>query len=89
MERRADSSLGLLAADRLHSGFWRRSSMAVLQLRLTDGRGRPIRLTDDPITMGRHPDNRLRIKNDMASRHHAVIEPAPEYAGYFKPHAPR
>lgn len=52
--------------------------MAVLQLRLTDGRGRPIRLTDDPITMGRHPDNRLRIKNDMASRHHAVIEPAPE-----------
>ena len=49
--------------------------MSKLQIRLSDGRGRPIRLKDDPITIGRHPDNRLRLKDDMASRHHCVIEP--------------
>ncbi len=49
--------------------------MSKLQIRLSDGRGRPIGLKDDPITIGRHPDNRLRLKDDMASRHHCVIEP--------------
>ncbi|MEM1183819.1 MAG: ATPase, T2SS/T4P/T4SS family [Planctomycetota bacterium] len=52
--------------------------MPQLQLKLADGRGRPIRLTTEPITVGRHPDNRLRIKDDMSSRHHCVIEPAPD-----------
>ncbi|MEO1512207.1 MAG: ATPase, T2SS/T4P/T4SS family, partial [Planctomycetota bacterium] len=51
--------------------------MPQLQLRLADGRGRPIKLGDDPITIGRHPDNRLRIKDDKSSRHHCVIEPDP------------
>ncbi|MEM7756427.1 MAG: ATPase, T2SS/T4P/T4SS family [Planctomycetota bacterium] len=50
--------------------------MPQLQLKLTDGRGRPIRLGNEPITVGRHPDNRLRIKDEMSSRHHCVIEPA-------------
>jgi general secretion pathway protein E len=50
--------------------------MQELQLRLATGQGRPIRLGDDPITIGRHPDNRLRLKDDKASRHHAIIEPA-------------
>lgn len=49
-----------------------------LQIRLTDGRGRPIKLGDEPITIGRHPDNKLRIKDEMSSRHHCVIEPAPD-----------
>mgnify|MGYP000134668810 CR=1 FL=1 len=49
--------------------------MSKLQIKLSDGRGRPIHLKDDPITIGRHPDNRLRLKDDMASRHHCVIEP--------------
>ncbi len=49
--------------------------MSTLQLKLNAGRGRPIRLDDDPITIGRHPDNRLRISDDMASRHHCIIEP--------------
>ncbi len=49
--------------------------MATLQLKTNAGRGRPIRLDEDPITIGRHPDNRLRIKDDMASRHHCIIEP--------------
>ena len=48
--------------------------MAGMQIKLKSGRGRPIRLTEDPITIGRHPDNRLRIKDDMSSRHHCVIE---------------
>ncbi len=47
-----------------------------LQIRLADGRGRPIKLSGDAITIGRHPDNKLRIKDDMSSRHHCVIEPA-------------
>jgi general secretion pathway protein E len=56
-----------------------------LQIRLADGRGKPIRLGDEPITIGRHPDNRLRIKDDMASRHHCVIEPATDIApGVFR-----
>ncbi|KAA0215561.1 MAG: FHA domain-containing protein [Leptolyngbya sp. PLA3] len=50
--------------------------MATLQLKVEGGRGRPIRLDDDPITIGRHPDNRIRIKDEMASRHHCIIEPA-------------
>lgn len=52
--------------------------MSTLQLKTNAGRGRPIRLDDDPITIGRHPDNRLRIKDEMASRHHCIIEPTPE-----------
>jgi len=52
--------------------------MSTLQLKLSTGRGRPIRLASEPITVGRHPDNRLRIKDEMASRHHCVIEPAPD-----------
>lgn len=52
--------------------------MAELQIRLADGRGRPIKLDREPITIGRHPDNRLRIKDEMSSRHHCVIEPAPD-----------
>ena len=52
--------------------------MTQLQLRLATGRGRPIRLGAEPISVGRHPDNRLRIKDEMASRHHCVIEPAPD-----------
>lgn len=56
-----------------------------LQIRLADGRGKPIKLGEEPITIGRHPDNRLRIKDDMASRHHCVIEPAPDIApGVFR-----
>lgn len=58
--------------------------MANLQLRLSDGRGRPIRLTEDAITIGRHPDNRLRIKDEKASRHHCVIEPDPTAPGVFR-----
>ncbi len=52
--------------------------MPGLQIRLADGRGRPIKLGKEPITIGRHPDNRLRIKDEMSSRHHCVIEPAPD-----------
>ncbi len=31
-----------------------------------------------PVTIGRHPDNTLVIADHMASRHHCVIEPAPD-----------
>jgi len=56
-----------------------------LQIRLSDGRGRPIKLGEEPITIGRHPDNRLRIKDDMSSRHHCVIEPAADIGpGVFR-----
>lgn len=45
------------------------------QLRPVDGRIRPIKLDADPVTIGRHPENVVRIKSEKASRHHAVIEP--------------
>ncbi|MEL6497216.1 MAG: ATPase, T2SS/T4P/T4SS family [Planctomycetota bacterium] len=44
---------------------------------LTD-RGRPIRIGEDPITVGRHPDNTLRLKDEKASRFHCVIEVDPK-----------
>ena len=44
---------------------------------LTD-RGRPVRIGEDPITIGRHPDNTLRLKDDRASRFHCVIEVDPK-----------
>jgi general secretion pathway protein E len=37
--------------------------------------GRNVRLTEDPVSIGRHPDNTIRIKDDRASRFHCVIEP--------------
>ena len=32
-------------------------------------------LTDDPLSIGRHPDNTLVITDDRASRKHCIIEP--------------
>ena len=52
-----------------------------LQIKLVDGPGRPIRLGPEPVTIGRHPDNRLRIQDDRASRHHCIIEQDPDRAG--------
>ncbi|MEN1705290.1 MAG: FHA domain-containing protein, partial [Planctomycetota bacterium] len=54
-----------------------------LQIRLADGRGRPIKLGAEPLTIGRHPDNRLRIKDEKASRHHCVIEQLEEHDNQF------
>ena len=39
------------------------------------GRSRPVAMLEDPISIGRHPDNTIRLKDDRASRFHCVVEP--------------
>lgn len=48
--------------------------MAAVRLKPLTGRGRPISLGDEPVTIGRHPDNVVRLKDEKASRFHCVIE---------------
>lgn len=45
-----------------------------LRLKPVDGQGRPMPIGEDPITLGRHPDNIIRLKDDRASRHHCIVE---------------
>lgn len=52
--------------------------MATLQIRPRQGDGAVIALGDEPVTIGRHPDNRVHVPGVKASRHHAVIEPDAE-----------
>ena len=47
---------------------------AKLRLKPLDGQSRPILIGEDPITIGRHPDNTIRVKDERASRHHCVVE---------------
>ncbi len=46
----------------------------VLRLRPAHGRGRPVALDDLPVTIGRHPDNTISLKDEKVSRFHCVIE---------------
>lgn len=48
--------------------------MAYLEVKLPRGRKR-IELSGTTLTIGRHPDNNLVLPDDLASRHHCVIEP--------------
>ncbi|MCA9299457.1 MAG: FHA domain-containing protein, partial [Phycisphaerales bacterium] len=45
-----------------------------MQLRATTGHTRPVRLSDDPVTIGRHPSCTIRSADDQLSRMHCVIE---------------
>jgi len=49
--------------------------MTTLRIRPAHGRGRPIPLGNEPVTIGRHPDNTIRLNDDRVSRFHCVIEP--------------
>ena len=49
--------------------------MASLRLKPVSWGARAIRLGDEPITIGRHPDNTVRLRDDRASRFHCVVEP--------------
>ncbi len=50
------------------------TNTATLRLRPAHGRGRPTKVADEPITIGRHPDNTIMLKDDKASRFHCRIE---------------
>ena len=54
-----------------------------LQIRLIDGTGRPIKLGPEPVTIGRHPDNSFRVRDERASRHHCTIEADPDRPAVF------
>src|SRR5690606_39553622 len=49
------------------------------ELAVFDGSGslaQRVRLSSKPITIGRHPDNDIAIRDELASRFHCTIEPA-------------
>ena len=48
--------------------------MAYLDIKTAQGTKR-LKLTDGPISVGRRPDNTLVLDDEMASRHHCVVEP--------------
>jgi general secretion pathway protein E len=48
--------------------------MPYLEIKLPRGRKR-LELKTGTLTIGRHPDNALVLPDDLASRHHCVIEP--------------
>jgi general secretion pathway protein E len=49
--------------------------MPVFVLKPNGWQGRHVELGDGAVSIGRHPDNTIRIKDDRASRFHCVIEP--------------
>jgi type II secretory ATPase GspE/PulE/Tfp pilus assembly ATPase PilB-like protein len=51
--------------------------MAKFYLKSTNGIAGDVSLASGPIAIGRHPDNDIVLKDDLASRFHCVIEPAP------------
>jgi general secretion pathway protein E len=51
------------------------SDTSTCRLRHVNGRRRPVPMLNEPITIGRHPDNTIRVKDDRISRYHCVIEP--------------
>jgi len=54
--------------------------MSTLCLVSDNGEAEPIPLSNRPLTIGRHPDNDLVIRDDRASRFHCVIEPSEQGA---------
>ncbi|MCA9279093.1 MAG: Flp pilus assembly complex ATPase component TadA [Phycisphaeraceae bacterium] len=53
----------------------RLQKVAALYLKPKDFQGKLVPLGTEPITIGRHPENALRVPDDRASRYHCVIEP--------------
>lgn len=53
----------------------RDTTTAVCRLRHISGRRRPVPMGTEPITIGRHPDNTIRLSDERCSRFHCVLEP--------------
>ncbi len=49
--------------------------MAKLLLRPVNWQGQIVRVDNEPISIGRHPDNTICLHDEKASRYHCVIEP--------------
>ncbi len=49
--------------------------MPKLLLRPVNWQGQLVRVENEPISIGRHPDNTICLHDDKASRYHCVIEP--------------
>ena len=54
------------------------TTTSICRLRHLTGRRRPVPMGTEPITIGRHPDNTIRLKDDRCSRFHCVMEPNSE-----------
>jgi general secretion pathway protein E len=58
------------------------ASLAQLLLRPTNWQGRTIKVEDEPVSIGRHPDNSVALADEKLSRYHCVVEP--DGAGGFR-----
>ncbi len=58
--------------------------MAKLLLRPANWQGRTIKVDDEPVSIGRHPDNVLCLHDEKLSRFHCVVEPDPNALGHFR-----
>jgi general secretion pathway protein E len=56
--------------------------LAQLLLRPTNWQGRTIKVEDEPVSIGRHPDNSVALADEKLSRYHCVVEP--DGAGGFR-----
>ncbi len=50
------------------------TNQGTIRLRPKHGRGRPTKVGDEPVTLGRHPDNSIMLKDDKVSRFHCKVE---------------
>jgi len=55
--------------------------MPYLEVNTPQGRKR-FNIAEQPVTIGRYPDNTVVLHDDRASRHHCVIEPSKNGAGF-------
>ena len=56
--------------------------MAKLLLRPANWQGRTVKVEEEPVSIGRHPDNVICLHDEKLSRFHCVVEPDPENGGF-------
>jgi general secretion pathway protein E len=56
--------------------------LAKLLLRPSNWQGRTIKVDEEPISIGRHPDNAICLHDEKLSRFHCVVERDPGGGGY-------
>ncbi|MEX2219431.1 MAG: ATPase, T2SS/T4P/T4SS family [Phycisphaerales bacterium] len=56
--------------------------MAKLLLRPANWQGRTVKVEDEPVSIGRHPDNAICLHDEKLSRFHCVVEPDLESGGF-------
>jgi general secretion pathway protein E len=56
--------------------------LAKLLLRPANWQGRTVKVEEEPVSIGRHPDNAICLHDEKLSRYHCVVEPDLETGGF-------